>query len=726
MNRLLLHILPSEGKYTQRLDLSRFAGCKITADGFVTWQSLRMYCSKHRINCVATTNSKLFNSSLEGSAEDNLGYVFYRDGIACLYLPKLDRIYKESHMQWLINHYLCKLSNPNNFIQSDTFQYTKFHAADTELWYSRLQSKNALLCAVDIETAKEDLPITSCAFTVIMQEGKQLKSYSTVLDILNAQDHAEMLDCMRYLLRTDCPKLMHNGRYDCSYFLRFNAPVVSYLFDTYHMQHCLYPELTKTLAFCTQMYVIGIRYWKEMSGYNKLEYNARDTHATAWTWLGMMRHIKWQRADYAIRNYKIEFPLVFPCIQVGTEGLIVDDAKRMELRAKEVEKRDTALQRIRYILREPNFNPSSPVHVLNLIKALGYTTATASDKKTMQHFAERGELESFIVRLIADYRKASKAISTYYDVSLLNNLLLFSLDPAGTETGRMASRESNFWCGTQIQNIPAYAKPMIVAPEGWLMASVDGSQAESRCTAYISGDSTLIYNVENSPDFHCTNCSMFFGMPFNELYSVEHSKVLRKDIRNVGKRVNHGANYNMGAFVLWETMGDKEVFTAARLLDLPKHYTALQITATLLRCFNNTYPDIKGKWYAEVVDEVLTTGKLVGYTGWTRRTFLNPKRAKPELNACVAHPPQSLSVMGVNKAFLAAWKLQIGELSGKLRVKMQVHDELVFLYRPDDLEVVQRIAKLFMQCSTVTTKYGTMVIPCEPKYGARNWGELKD
>lgn len=707
-----------------------------------------IYCRKHGFTCIASTHSNLWNPALEGTREDNLGYVFERDGIRCLLLPSLDRIYKETHMKWLINHWLCKLSNPECFVRADPFSYTKFHAADTELWFERMNSPQAVVSAFDIETKREGLLITSCAFTVLMLEGKQLKSYSTVIDLMSAATHQENMDAMRYLLRTNVPKLMHNGRYDCSYLLRFNAAPVAYMFDTYHMQHCLYPELAKTLAFCTQQYVLGIRYWKEMSGYNKLEYNARDTHATAWSWMGMLRHIKWQRADYALRNFRIEFPKVFPCIQVGLEGLQIDEAKRLELRAIEVEKQQTALRRLRHILRQPKFNPASPVHTLNLLHALGYKEAKASDKKTMQHFAERGEIESFIVRLIQAYRNATKAIGTYYDVELLNGLLMFSLDPAGTETGRMASKESNFWCGTQIQNIPAYAKPMIKASKGWLLGSVDGSQAESRCTAYISGDAQLIYNVENSPDFHCTNCSLFFGIPFDELYSVggycewpykgkvfdEYGNpvdvpsihVLRKDIRNVGKRVNHGANYNMGAYVLWETMGDREVFRAAKLLDLPKYYTALQITATLLRCFNNTYPDIKGKWYPAVVDEVETTGKLVGYTGWTRRTFLKPSRSKPEINSCVAHPPQSLSVMCVNEAFLAAWKRQITDWNGRFRIRMQVHDELVYMHRPNDDELNYEVAKLFMANSTVRTKHGTMVIPCEPKFNATNWGELKE
>lgn len=725
-NKLLLWIRPVEGKYISKLETFRFSAVRIVSESYHSWMELRMEMRRLGCNCVATTRSDLWNSTLEGTAEDNLGYVFKRDGITCMYLPHLERMYSESHMTWLINHWLCKLSNPEVFVTADTFSYTVFDELQLSKWEDMLNSPQAVLAAVDIETQKESLLITSCAITVLMQTPKGIKSHSTAINLMQLDTTDVHMNCLRLLLRSEVPKLFHNGRYDCSYLLRYNAIPVAYYLDTYHMQHCLYSELKKSLAFCTQLYVLGIRYWKEMSAYNKLEYNARDTHATAWVWLGMMQHIKWQKAQYAIANYKIEFPAVIPSIYCGLDGLKVDEATRLALRAKEVVKRDTALGRLRYILGEPKFNPNSPVHVLNLIHALGYRQATATDKKTMQHFAERGEFEAFIVRLIQSYRKAVKAISTYFDVELLNGLLLFSIDPAGTETGRMASSESHFWCGTQIQNIPPYAKPMIVAPDGWLFAAVDGSQAESRCTAYISGDTQLIHNVETSPDFHCTNCSMFFGMPFEELYSVEKKKVLRKDIRNVGKRVNHGANYNMGATVLWETMGDKEVFRAARLLDLPLCYTAIKITSTLLKCFNATYPKIKGEWYGKVVEEVRATGKLVGATGWTRRTFNRPWLTKPELNSCVAHPPQSLSVMGVNKAFVEVWKRQISDMNGRIRLRMQIHDELVVCHKPDDLEPVYMLADIFMRCNTVTIKGKTMVIPCEPKHSAKSWGELKE
>lgn len=731
MNKLLLLITPSDARFTVKLDFSRFAAVYVLADVFVSWTSIRLKCKELGCNCVATTRYPLFIHGLEGTREDNTGYVAYRDGIGTLLLPDLRRIYAEPHMLWLINHYLCKLSNPECFIAPPPFTYNKLTLADADRWLGMLNSPNAMLCAVDIETVREGLLITSIAFTLI---NKDLSSFTGVINLWDLRSVDDSLLLMRLLVRTSVPKVMHNGRYDCCYLLRLNSTPTNYLLDTYHLQHCLYPELPKDLAFCTQQYLLGIRYWKEMSGYNKLEYNARDTHATAWLFLAMLKHIKWQRADYALRNYMVEFPLVFPCIHTGMEGLAIDEQRRLELRAIEETKLQSALNRLRFVLGIPTFNPASSPQCLKLMHAMGFTGAASSDKKGMALFAEHSVLSGMLVKMIQAYRKASKAISTYYDVEQLHGRLLYSLDPAGTETGRMASKASNFWCGTQIQNIPAYSKSMFVPDEGYLFGSVDGSQAESRCTAYISEDLQLIENVETSPDFHCTNCSLFFGIPFNELFQEEYiaedgtvvpAKVLRKDIRTVGKRVNHGANYNMGAFVLWETMGDKEVFAAAKLLDLPRYYDSLKITKHLLTCFNRTYPNIKGVWYGRVVDEVLTTGKLVGATGWTRRTFLNPRRSKPELNSLVAHPPQSLSVMVVNKTFLQAWKRQLGDWAGKLRIKAQIHDEVFFQYLKGHEHIATEIGAMY-RANKVLVNGRVMVIPNEPKFGAATWGDLKE
>jgi len=720
---LMLLINSVDAAYAQRVNVSAFGATYIRNERFVTWLELAATCKRLGVTRIATTHFPCFVQGLEGSREDNLGSLHVRDGIQILFVADLPRTLSEPHGQFMLQQWLSKLSRPEGFVQPPPFAFKELALADMPA--ARAYLEECFLCAVDIETARfEGGIITSCAWTGLRRGvGGKITARSYVVDMLGGH-WRDGLHIMRVLNATAVPKVMQNGMYDAAYFVRFGAPLRAWLFDTYHMQHCLYPELPADLAYLTQMYCYRVRHWKEMNSYARLEYNARDTHNTAWVWLGMMLHIADNDGDYALQNFQIEFPLVFPCLHCGLDGLAVDPAVRARLHAEQTAKADGALKRIQLLLNMPAFNPNSPVHVKNLMHAMGYA-ADGSDKFEMRTFGERGPLELQLVKLIEDYRKARKAVGTYFEFELLEGRFLYALDPAGTETGRLASQKSPFWCGTQIQNIPGYAKSQCVPDPGWLFGAVDGSQAESRCTAYISEDARLMHSVETSPDFHCTNASLFFGVPFAELYDVAARKVLRKDIRDTAKRTNHGANYNMGAWMLVQTMGPRKVYEAGRLLKLPRGWNAVRIARHLLECFCNAYPDIKAKWYPEVVDEVRRTGRLVGATGWTRRTFLKPWNSKLDLNACVAHPPQSLSVMLVNKAFYKTWRLQMTELSGLLRLKAQVHDEIFFQHKIGAEFVAKRIGDIC--ANTTATVHGrTLRIPNEPKFGASNWGEVKD
>lgn len=718
---LLLALTGNDASYMPAMKhcFAYFSQVHSTSTKFNTWSHFLIVARAQKITHVATTsiNTKLFPYPLEGTTQDNWGYRWERDGICFIVIPPLEQLYAVPHMRWLMEQYIRKLVVPHKFIAKDTFSFHMLEEEDSGEWLALFRT--AILIAVDIETSKEGALITSCSYTALLPD---MRTKTCVIKP-DYSDPMPFIRMMRAFNGLPAPKVLQNGQYDISYFMRFGAPLRAYLWDTMNFMHCMYSELPKTLAFMSGLFLSNFKYWKEerISG-SLYEYNAKDTHNTLWLFIAQIYHAN-TVAKWAFNNYKIEFPLVFPCITVGLEGIAVDEERRLALREKEVEKMDSALSLLHTWIGE-KWNPSSPDQTLRLMKGLGYKKALASDAKTMQAFAESHPLLGMLRDQIVKYRKARKAIGQYYDMELMHGRLLYQQDPAGTETGRMASKASNFWVGTQIQNIPAYCKGMFIADDGYLFAEVDNSQSESRCTAYISQDINLINTVENSPDFHCTNASLFFGMPFSELFA--NGKVLRKDIRTVAKRINHGANYNMGAQVLWETMGTRECLTAGRLLGLPSTWSVLKICEYLLSCFNRAYPDIKGRWYGEVIREVETTGKLVGPTGWVRRTFLHPSKSKPALNACVAHPPQSLSVMLVNQAFYEVWKMQFfGKYAGLFRIKAQIHDSIFFQYKEGHEDIVDEVSRI-MYSKNCILHGRTMNIPNDPKSGGKYWGDLKE
>jgi len=735
MKNLLLITNPWESSYSRLFITSyqqHFDRINVAINKYNSWSEVVDDCKSKNINMIATTTFPFFKF-LEGTQETNYGYDFVRDGIHVVLLPSIKRLFTEPQMPYYISMLLGKLHSPDQFITPTTFTFEVLEdEADLDRW---VQIGNLALCkSIDIETGpKEFLVITSVAYTFAVYSKGMIRTHSIVLDF--HKDPMRKLKMMRRLNATKSPAIMQNGQYDACYFLRFNAPVYAWLFDTYNMHNCLYPEFDKDLSFLARTYLHGVAHWKEMAGYNKLEYNARDTHNTLWAWLGILWHIKCTRATYAIINYHIQFPKVFPALHCAMEGILVDVEKMNKLYTEKIEQHERLCDRLNFLFGATKFNPGSSQQVIKLMKGLEFqpslnvkTKKESSDTKELQRWAEAHPLYEHLVTMLRQARLAKKAASTYFAQELIGNRTLYHIDPAGTDSGRMASKKSNFWCGGQVQNQPGYAKVMYMADEGFHLAEIDKKQSESFCTGYLSQDTNLLHVLHTSKDFHCSNAELFFGIPFDELFSVAEMKVLRKDIRTVAKRVNHGANYNMGAFVLWTTMGTKAVFEAARLLKLPRNYTPMRICDYLLSCFDKAYPRIKGKWYAEVIDEVRTTGKLVGPTGWTRRTFLQPmKGGKPNklaINSIVAHHPQSLSAMLVNDAFFEAWKLQITKYPRDMRMKATIHDSLFFQYRIGHEHIVSEVQQI-MDKQVVTVHGRVMQIGTDVNMGVTTWGAMK-
>jgi DNA polymerase I-like protein with 3'-5' exonuclease and polymerase domains len=284
----------------------------------------------------------------------------------------------------------------------------------------------------------------------------------------------------------------------------------------------------------------------------------------------------------------------------------------------------------------------------------------------------------------------------------------------------MASTESSYWTGLQIQNIPAKGgvKEYIEADEGWQLAENDYSQSEARCVGYLSGCMELINLVESDKDYHKWNAHKFFGVPYAEITPA---------LRQLAKRVGHGANYNMGATVLLETMGPQAVAEARILLKLPAKWTLVQVCQHLLKTYEDAYPEVKKDWYDSIKRLVKLSKKLVSPLGWTRFFFGDPSSNKQALNAAVAHAPQNLSVSIINVVFYRLWHDSVyGDLLGKLRLKAQVHDSLLYCYRGDDVPSI--VSTRMQEPLEVTDCNGvkrTMLIPNDCSKGGTSWASLK-
>lgn len=678
-----------------------------------------------------------YNEKNKDAYQPYWGSTWNVGGIVYMCMPSLETLHTRTWGKFIFKRFIDKIVNKTVGILTAPFIWELIDASknigiDTLVKNELAEAK---LIAIDIETqpvrvtkefAKSELgfglvaekytkrktdpieyvmqEITCVGFCALFVDEKgNARSKSYVIPYKGWENY----ELIKALCGNAVPKTLQNGKYDIIHLITNNIAIENYRYDTYGMMHSWYAELPRTLDFIAAFTLRNTMYWKDESSSNLYEYNAKDTHATLWATVAMLAEMP----DWAISNYGENFIQIFPCIVCSLEGFAVDFEefdKRKTYFENEIE---TSLANAELVFGK-GFNPNSSPQVKKILNYFGLPSAESSDKKNLQKFRDLNSFTDRLSSYVTSYRGASKVYSTYFRFPFLGNRWLFDLDPFGTETGRFASKSSSLWVGQQGQNFPMSARSPYISDKGYTLGGADNEQSESRCTAYISEDAALIDAVENAPDFHTRNASLFFGIPENEI---------SKAIRNIGKRVNHGANYNMGEGVLVESMGSKMVFQAARILKLPQGWNLKQIAAHLLGSFDKTYPDIKGKYYPEVIEEIHRTSKLVGATGWTRYCFGNPAASKLQLNSYVAHAPQSLSVKIINRAFFKVWyKFQFKE--NIIRMKMQKHDEIIWQSLPENEWVGEEISKIMAEPTIVRGR--SMVIPNEPEVGLRSWNQI--
>ncbi len=734
-----------------------------------TLTELEVFCKKRNISGVFSTSKSLLLKllNLQGKVKPSVsidnyqGSLFKYHDLEILFISPLKQLMTVDYGKFIAKRFISKLTTPSVWRKTPQFRWEVASPTNVEVIYEKF--KSAVLIAVDIETFKENLAIRCIGYTAAFISGSgELSTYTVVLPM----DSTFWLAWMRKYNSLSAPKVLQNGKYDCSYLARYNAPLHNYLWDTVNMFHCWYAELPKDLGYIAAFLIRDVIYWKDLSDTSDLHeyyrYNGLDTHGT------LLAAIAWilEAPDWAKRNYTHEFPLVFPCHLSEMTG-IKRDMVRLEQVAADgnefIEKRVEGLSRMVGTWPQ-KFNTNSAPQNAALRTILGCKDIDSSDEKSLKKIASRHPINSRIANEIIAVREARKLVSTYLKVgdegSEHNGYILYSINPHGTETGRMASRQHHFWCGLQIQNITGgeSVKQTLVAPEGFRIAECDLKQAETRDTAYIAGETNLIKAVTGVKDFHAVNASAFFGVPYESIYDDSRGKTLDKVLRNLAKRVNHGANYLMGWSVLIDTMGEASVWEAKRLLKLPKSFGLRDVAEYLLAQFHKTYPILSQSYYPAVVHEVMTTQKLVSHThihrpstygiepkyengeikvleGWTRWCFGNPRQNKLDKNSYVAHVSQSLNSQALNVAYLRVfYEIALNpKYSPHFKLLAQIHDSILFYFREGHEYLCDMVRERMEVPITIRSYDGiirTFTVPADIKAGsdgkgAHRWSETE-
>lgn len=685
-----------------------------------------LYCEAKGITCCLAANVD-FLHKFTGKPKANLGdyagshyYHKLKSGreIEIVFSNPLMHIHTVNYGKFLIERWVSKLTRPETWFPTPKFSWKSVTLANYEDMLADMDT--CLMAGFDIETKRDHLLIDMYSITSlhVLPDGK----YETRTWVHNIRE-PEDLAILRLVCAHPCRKVLQNGKYDALYCARWLAPIQNYLWDTKLFQFCWYAELPKDLAFLQAMYVRTAAYWKDLAestdSYIRMEYNGRDTWATVIAMMAML----YEAPEFALKNYQMKLPVMAPSHFCELLGIRRDlDVLRKESEAAEAAI-ESKVSTLRKCLGYENFNTNSPVQVKNLLHVLGNKDLKSSNEKDLDKAAYRHPFNRFLIDQIKEVRGLRKLNSTYFpEEKNFNGRVLYSLNPDGTDTGRNASKESAFWCGLQIQNVPANAKGSFIADDDFFIAECDLEQAESRGTGYFTGDLNLIAAVESGKDFHSLNASAFFGYPYEEIYDVENGKVRMKALRTLSKRVNHGANYYMMEDTLIDTMGLEAIWEAKRLLKLP--YTSPRDIAhhLLEKSFGKTYPTVRYEYPQWVKNFVPQSNLLTGPQGWTRYCFGDPRKSKLILNGYIAHNPQSLNAMSVDESFVEVfYKIQMHpEHRNNFRLLGQIHDSILFQYRKGHeylCEMVRQIMERKITCTDIGGITRTFLVPAALKIG---------
>lgn len=151
-----------------------------------------------------------------------------------------------------------------------------------------------------------------------------------------------------------------------------------------------------------------------------------------------------------------------------------------------------------------------------------------------------------IIDLIQEHRKIIKVFSTYVrpiwnERDKSNNKLYPSFNQIGTVTGRLSCNNPNG------QNFPTPCREGIIAPEGYVLGSIDYSGCEYRLLSHLSKCEYLINGYLNGNDAHTMIAKLFF--PNRDPKEIWMNG---KNFRWFGKQLNFSVVYGQHVAVTAE------------------------------------------------------------------------------------------------------------------------------------------------------------------------------
>ncbi|MER2498105.1 DNA polymerase I [Vibrio neptunius] len=563
-------------------------------------------------------------------------------------------------------------------------------------WLDKLKAADVF--AFDTETDNLDYMVANLVgVSFATEEG--IAAYVPVAhDYLDAPQQLErdwVLEQLKPILEDDAQaKVGQNLKYDASVLARYgiemkgikhDTMLASYVYNSVGGKHDMDSLALRFLQHsCISFEQIAGKGKKQLT-FNQIEleqaspYAAEDADVTLRLHNRLLANIEQDEKLKTIYE-EVEVPLVPVLSRIERTGVLIDDMK-LAAQSQEIAQRLDELEQKAYEIAEQEFNMNSPKQLQALLfEKMGLPVikkTPSGTPSTNEEVLQELALDYPLPKVILEYRGLAKLKSTYTDklpkmINSETGRVHTSYHQAVTATGRLSSTDPN------LQNIPIRneegrrIRQAFVAPHGYKIMAVDYSQIELRIMAHLSGDKALLDAFQQGKDIHAATAAEIMGTTIDQVSSEQ---------RRRAKAVNFGLIYGMSAFGL------------AKQLGIPRG-EAQQYMDT----YFERYPGVM-----QYMEDTRSAAAEQGYveTIFGRRLHLpeiksrNGMRRKAAERAAINAPMQGTAADIIKKAMLLVDTWIENQGQGRVKLLMQVHDELVFEVQESALaEIESKVQEL--------------------------------
>ncbi|MBL0711737.1 MAG: DNA polymerase I, partial [Colwellia sp.] len=369
--------------------------------------------------------------------------------------------------------------------------------------------------------------------------------------------------------------------------------------------------------------------------------------------------------------HDIEMKLMPVLAQMEQTGVLID-CDLLDQQSQSIGQRLDELEIEAHNLAGKSFNLSSPKQLQQILfEDLKIPVIKKTPKgapSTAEEVLQELALDYPLPKIILENRGLSKLKSTYTDklplmVSAKTGRVHTSYHQAVTATGRLSSSDPN------LQNIPIRSeqgrkiRQAFIAPKDHKIVAIDYSQIELRIMAHLSNDVGLVTAFSEGKDIHRATAAEIFAIELDEVTTEQ---------RRSAKAINFGLIYGMSAFGL------------AKQLNIGRHQA-------------QEYQDKYFQRYPGVLAYMEKTRQQASEQGYVetlygRRLYLpdinakNGMRKKAAERAAINAPMQGTAADIIKKAMLAVANWLNEKNDNRIKMTMQVHDELIFEIHQDIVE----------------------------------------